>query len=36
MKELPSHKVNVRNNIAYEVNSQTPFTGFVVANYDIL
>ena len=34
MKEVPSDKLNVRNDIVYEINSQTPFTGFVVANYD--
>ena len=34
MKELPSDKLNVRNDIAYEVNSQSPFTGIAVRHYD--
>ena len=34
MKEIPSHKLNLRNDIVYEVNSQTPFTGNEVQHYD--
>ena len=34
MKEIPSDKLNVRNDIVYEINSQTPFTGNEVQYYD--
>ena len=34
MKEIPSDKLNVRNDIVYEINSQTPFTGNEVQHYD--
>ena len=34
MKEISPNQSNIRNNIVYEVNSQTPFTGFVVEHYD--
>ena len=33
MKEIPSDKLNVRNDIVYEINSQTPFTGYEVQHY---
>ena len=29
-KEIPLEKLQIRNEIAYEVNSQTPFTGTVI------
>ena len=34
MKEISPNQSNIRNNIVYEVNSQTPFTGFVIKHYD--
>ena len=34
MKEISPNQSNIRNDIVYEVNSQTPFTGFVVQHYD--
>ena len=34
MKEIPSDKLNVRNDIVYEINSQTPFTGNEVQYYE--
>lgn len=32
-QEFPSEKINIRNGIAYKVNSDTPFSGVVVEKY---
>ena len=34
MKETPSHKLNSRNNLVYEIDSHTPFTGNEIEHYD--
>jgi len=34
MKEISPNKLNFRNEIAYEINSHTPFTGYVIKHYD--
>ena len=34
MKEISSNQLNIRNDITYEINSRSPFTGFGVQHYN--